>query len=32
MSEADPQRKIEAGNDLIRAVFGTDALAEDSIR
>jgi hypothetical protein len=32
MSEADPGRKTEAGKDLIRAVFGTDALAEDSIR
>jgi hypothetical protein len=32
MSEADPGRKIEAGKDLIGAIFGTDALAEDSIR
>jgi hypothetical protein len=32
MSEADPSRKGEAGKDLIRAIFGTDAIAEDSIR
>ncbi len=32
MSEADPERKNEAGKDLIRAIFGTDALAGDSIR
>jgi len=32
MSEADPQRKNEAGKDLIRAIFGKDAIAEDSIR
>ena len=32
MSEADPVRKDEAGRDLIRAIFGTEALAEDSIR
>jgi len=31
MSEADRERKGEAGKDLIRAVFGTDAIAEDSI-
>jgi hypothetical protein len=31
MSEADPQRKNEAGKDLIRAIFGTDAIAEDTI-
>src|SRR5450631_4214241 len=31
MSEADPGRKGEAGKDLIRAIFGKDALAEDSI-
>ena len=31
MSEADPERKDEAGKELIRAVFGKDALAEDSI-
>ncbi len=32
MSEADTERKLEAGKDLIRAVFGTDAVAEDPIR
>jgi hypothetical protein len=32
MSEGDPERKAEAGKDLIRAIFGTEALAEDSIR
>jgi hypothetical protein len=31
LSEADPERKGDAGKDLIRAVFGTDAIAEDSI-
>ena len=31
MSEADPQRKNEAGKDLIRAIFGKDSIAEDSI-
>jgi hypothetical protein len=31
MSEADPQRKNEVGKDLIRAIFGKEALAEDSI-
>jgi len=31
MSEADPERKDEAGKDLIRAIFGKDAIAEDSI-
>ena len=28
----DPDLKNEAGKDLIRAIFGTDAIAEDSIR
>jgi hypothetical protein len=32
MSEADPERKDKAGKDLIREIFGTEALAEDSIR
>lgn len=32
MSEADPKRKDKAGKDLIREIFGTEALAEDSIR
>jgi hypothetical protein len=31
MSESDPVRKNEAGKDLIRAIFGKDAIAEDSI-
>jgi hypothetical protein len=31
MDEKDPARKEEAGRDLIRAVFGKDAIAEDSI-
>lgn len=31
MAEADPERKGEAGKDLIRAVFGKDAIAEDPI-
>lgn len=31
VSEADPERKGEAGKDLIKAIFGKDAIAEDSI-
>jgi len=31
LAEADPERKNEAGKDLIRAVFGKDAIAEDSL-
>ena len=31
MSEADPEREGEAGKDLIRAIFGKDSIAEDSI-
>jgi len=31
MSEDDPERKGEAGKDLIRAIFGEDSIAEDSI-
>ena len=31
MAESDPDRKNDAGKDLIRAIFGKDALAEDSI-
>ncbi len=31
LSEADPERKTEAGKDLIRAVFGKDAIAEDPL-
>ena len=32
MSEADPKKKNEAGEDLIRSIFGKGAIAEDSIR
>lgn len=32
LAENDPARKNEAGKDLIRAIFGKDAIAEDSIR
>jgi predicted nucleic acid-binding protein len=31
VEEAEPQRKNEAGRDLIRAIFGKAAIAEDSI-
>jgi hypothetical protein len=31
MAEADPERKGEAGKELIRAIFGKDAIAEDPI-
>jgi hypothetical protein len=31
LAENDPARKNEAGKDLIRAVFGKDAIAEDTI-
>ena len=31
MAETDPAGKDEAGKDLIRAVFGKDAIAEDSL-
>jgi hypothetical protein len=31
MSAADAERKDEAGKDLIRAIFGRAAIAEDSI-
>src|SRR6202142_1758204 len=31
LSEVDPERKGEAGKDLIRKIFGADAIAEDSI-
>ena len=31
MSESDPERKSEAGKDLIRSIFGRQAIAEDSI-
>jgi hypothetical protein len=32
LAENDPARKNEAGKDLIRAIFGKDALAEDPVR
>lgn len=32
VAENDPARKNEAGKDLIRAIFGTEAIAEDSVR
>ena len=32
IDEAEPERKNEAGRDLIRAIFGKDSIAEDSIR
>ena len=31
MNEQEPIRKEEAGKDLIRAIFGKDALAEDPV-
>lgn len=31
MDETEPKRKNAAGRDLIRAIFGKDAIAEDSI-
>ena len=31
MNESDLHRKGEAGKDLIRAVFGEDAIAEDPL-
>lgn len=32
MEEPDADRKEDAGKDLIRAIFGKDAIAEDKIR
>ena len=32
IEEAEPDRKNAAGRDLIRAIFGNDSIAEDSIR
>ena len=32
MTECDPARKGEAGKDLMRAIFGKDAIAEDPVR
>ena len=31
LGENDPARKNEAGKDLIRAIFGTNSIAEDTI-
>ena len=31
VEEAEPERKNEAGRDLIRAIFGKSSIAEDSI-
>ena len=31
ISEAEPTQKNAAGKDLIRAIFGKDALAEDTL-
>jgi hypothetical protein len=31
IEETEPKRKNEAGRDLIRAIFGKDSVAEDSI-
>ena len=31
MSETDPERKGEAGKDLIRAVFGKEAFEKDPV-
>jgi hypothetical protein len=31
VSESDVERKVEAGKELIRSVFGRDAIAEDSV-
>ena len=31
LAETDAERKGEAGKDLIRAIFGKDSIAEDSI-
>jgi DNA-directed RNA polymerase subunit F len=31
VEEVEPERKNEAGRDLLRAIFGKDSLAEDSV-
>lgn len=31
MGEQEPRRKEDAGKDLIRAIFGKDAIAEDTL-
>lgn len=32
LAESEPAKKDAAGKELIRAIFGTDAIAEDSVR
>jgi hypothetical protein len=32
MATQDPKKKSEVGKELIQAVFGTDAIAEDPLR
>ena len=32
MSEQEPRRKEQAGKELIRAIFGKDSIAEDTVR
>ena len=32
MTEVDPATKAEAGKELIQAIFGRDAIAEDPLR
>jgi len=32
IEEKDPTLKNDAGHDLIRSIFGTDSIAEDSVR
>jgi hypothetical protein len=32
MDEREPVKKQKAGKDLIRTIFGADAIAEDSVR
>jgi len=31
VEEAEPERKNEAGRDLLRVIFGKDSIAEDSV-
>jgi hypothetical protein len=32
MSEAEPAKKNQAGRDVMKAIFGKDAIAEDPLR
>jgi hypothetical protein len=32
LNEREPRKKNQAGKDLIRAIFGADAIAEDPVR